>query len=410
MRIRDSLITLLPVSAAAFTPADTAGTDGLARIAARNVAQDAGHPAFFNNLNINLKGIHWPRGGKYPHPDEHTPGHKCTLETASIRREWDTLRPDEKKAYIKAVQCMLEKPGISGHLAPGAKTRYDDFLATHINQTLSIHGTGNFLSWHRYFTWTYEQALRNECGYKGTFPYLNWPRYALDLLNAPVFDGSDTSMSGNGAFDPRNNGTWVPSSAQPDIRIPPGSGGGCVTTGPFANMTVRLGPVTPSLSYATPNPQPDGLGSNPRCLRRDMSAYAAAKWANDQQVTNLIANSSDILTFQNTLQGNFPAGFLGAHTAGHFLVGGDPGGDLFASAGDPYFFLQHAQIDRVWWVWQNQKPKDRTYVIAGQRQFANPNASYTTLEDVIELGVNAPGIQIKDAVDTLKGPFCYVYQ
>lgn len=26
-------------------------------------------------------------------------------------------------------------------MAPGAKTRYDDFVATHINQTLSIHGT-----------------------------------------------------------------------------------------------------------------------------------------------------------------------------------------------------------------------------------------------------------------------------
>lgn len=55
-------------------------------------------------------------------------------------------------------------------MAPGAKTRFDDFVATHINQTLSIHYTGNFLSWHRYFTYLYEEALRNECGYTGTQP------------------------------------------------------------------------------------------------------------------------------------------------------------------------------------------------------------------------------------------------
>jgi tyrosinase len=46
------------------------------------------------------------------------------------------------------------------------QNRYDDFVAQHINQTLSIHGTGNFLTWHRYFTYGYEKALREECGYK----------------------------------------------------------------------------------------------------------------------------------------------------------------------------------------------------------------------------------------------------
>jgi tyrosinase len=55
-------------------------------------------------------------------------------------------------------------------LYPGAKSRYDDFVAVHINFTLTIHGTGNFLGWHRYFVYAYEQALRNECGYKGYQP------------------------------------------------------------------------------------------------------------------------------------------------------------------------------------------------------------------------------------------------
>jgi hypothetical protein len=39
-----------------------------------------------------------------------------------------------------------------------------------MKNTLSIHGTGNFLSWHRYYTFAYENALRVECGYNGTQP------------------------------------------------------------------------------------------------------------------------------------------------------------------------------------------------------------------------------------------------
>lgn len=39
-----------------------------------------------------------------------------------------------------------------------------------MNQTNNIHLTGNFLSWHRYFIWLYEQALQQECVYEGSLP------------------------------------------------------------------------------------------------------------------------------------------------------------------------------------------------------------------------------------------------
>jgi hypothetical protein len=44
-----------------------------------------------------------------------------------------------------------------------------------VNQTMNIHGNGLFLTWHRYFVWAYEQALRNECGYKGYQPVSTKP-------------------------------------------------------------------------------------------------------------------------------------------------------------------------------------------------------------------------------------------
>lgn len=40
-------------------------------------------------------------------------------------------------------------------------------------------------------------------------------------------------------------------------------------------MTVNLGPVAPTIANIPINPQPDGLGYNPRCLRRDVNVNSA---------------------------------------------------------------------------------------------------------------------------------------
>ncbi|OAG02011.1 Di-copper centre-containing protein [Paraphaeosphaeria sporulosa] len=336
----------------------------------------------------------------------------CTEHNVVVRREWSTFSPKERKEYIAAVQCLTTKPSKTpSSVAPGAKTRYDDFVATHINQTLSIHGTGNFLTWHRYFTWAYEQALRNECGYQGYQPYYNWPKWSDDPTKSPVLDGSDTSMSGDGAPLPGRNATCIPSNNLCQISLAPGNGGGCVQSGPFKNFTVNLGPVAPALGDVTPNPSPSGLDHNPRCLRRDISRLAASTWSTDDQVSTLITNFTDIASFSTRMQGDFPSGFLGVHTAGHFTVGGDPGGDLFASPGDPFFYFHHAMIDRVYWVWQNQDIEKRLYAVGNTITLNNmPPSRNATLEDQIDLGsVGVPVVTIGEASSTLAGPFCYVY-
>ncbi|KAF2157468.1 tyrosinase [Myriangium duriaei CBS 260.36] len=332
----------------------------------------------------------------------------CTIKNAVQRKEWNTLSSSQKTAYINAVLCLQSKPSKIQN-APGAKTRYDDFVAVHIQQTLTIHGTGNFLSWHRYFTWAYENALRTECGYTGYQPYLNWGKLASNPRAAPVFDGTATSMSGDGAYK-NHTGAYIPSAAQPFIYLAPGKGGDCVTSGPFKNMQVNLGPVAPALGYVPANPQGDGLGYNPRCLRRDISSVASNEALTDANSTSLITGNTNIGDFQNTMQGNFPAGLLGVHTAGHFLVGGDPGGDLFASPGDPYFFLHHAQIDRTWWIWQNQDLANRETALAGtQTLFNSPPSPNTALTDTLYLSVLAPNVTISQVMSTTKGPLCYIY-
>ena len=132
---------------------------------------------------------------------------------------------------------------------------------------------------------------------------------------------------------PNRNYSCTPSQDRCFIKLPPGSGGGCVS-GPLANWTVSLGPIQTKAEGIKPNPQADGLGYNPRCLNRDLnkvSAYASR----DEVITELITTSNEVGTFQNRLQGDFENGYLGVHSAGHYTVGGDAGSDFFNAPSDP---------------------------------------------------------------------------
>lgn len=163
----------------------------------------------------------------------------CNKNTVAVRKEWNALSNTERKAYTDAVLCLqAKKANTPASLIPGAKSRFDDFVGNHILKTMEIHYTGTFLAWHRYFTWQYEQALRNECGYKGYQPYWNWAKTAVSGLDkAPMLDGSAYSMSGNGEKIAGQGNVVIAGRGEPIITIPPGTGGGCVKSGPFKNMS-----------------------------------------------------------------------------------------------------------------------------------------------------------------------------
>ncbi|KAI3336666.1 Di-copper centre-containing protein [Xylariaceae sp. AK1471] len=331
---------------------------------------------------------------------------ECNLKNAHIRRDWKAFSSTERKEYIRAVKCLMAKPSIADPtFAPGARSRYDDFVAVHINQTLSIHGTGNFLTWHRYFLYAYEQALKNECAYTGYQPYWNWLDNKQDPSKSPLFDGSQTSFSGDGSFLQHNGSV----TANGNVWIPSGKGGGCVTSGPFVDYQINLGPVFPIQDGMSPAPTP--LGYNPHCLSRDLSAYTAVNWLTLENILNITTGnaSRSVLYFQNELQGRFTDGFLGLHTAGHGVMGG-VSGDLFGSPVDPVFWLHHAMVDRVYWIWQALHPSLAKTLGGTLTLFNNPPSRDTSVDDTIDLGVNAAPVAINNVLDTLgSDPMCYIY-
>jgi tyrosinase len=329
----------------------------------------------------------------------------CNLFTATVRKDWAALSAKERKSYIDAVLCLQKKPSKSDpNWAPGARTRYDDFLAIHIDLTPQVHRTGNFLAWHRTFTWSYEQALRNECGYKGAQPYWNWFANQKDITKSPVYDGSSTSFGGTGEYV-KHAGILV---GREGIPLPPGQGGGCLKNGPFKNMVVNLGPVRPGMVDLPPSPT-GPLGYNPRCLRRDVTSTPMS----DMNAANLLnitigQASHSISLFQDELQGRFPDGFIGMHAAGHFVAGGDAS-DVFSSPSDPTFFLHHAMVDRVWWVWQVLHPSIANTIAGTITMGNNPPSRQAVVSDILNMGVVGKSIPIRDSFDTLSNPFCYIY-
>jgi tyrosinase len=159
-----------------------------------------------------------------------------------------------------------------------------------------------------------------------------------------------------------------------------------------------------------PNPQADGLGYNPRCLRRDISIQSSNE-TRDEAVAGLIKNNPDISEFQRVFEGEFEQNRMGVHTGGHYTIGGDAGSDFYNSPADPAFFPHHGMIDKVWWTWQNLDLKNRQYALSNRTSMMPGAGPVATLDSTLTMGpyVGAKNITIRDAMSTLAGPFCYIY-
>ena len=159
-------------------------------------------------------------------------------------------------------------------------------------------------------------------------------------------------MGSNGQVIP-NRGNISVSAFGINLALPPGTGGGCIEAGPFANTTVNLGPFA-----LKPTGPENGLGYNPRCLVRDISLH----FANQTKPTDVVRTvnaATDLGGFEEAMEA-----LDGIHAGGHFSMGG-LGYDAYASPGDPVFFLHHAMVDRIWSLWQGINPGNRTNQVFG---------------------------------------------
>ncbi|KAL7627948.1 hypothetical protein AAE478_002144 [Parahypoxylon ruwenzoriense] len=319
----------------------------------------------------------------------------CTLENAAVRREWSDLSNEEREEYVAAVKCLMKLPPKSDQTRfPGALSRFDDFVAYHMTHAMKLHDNLHLFGAHKYYVWLFEEALRNECGYTGYQPYMNYDRYAEDPINSPLLNGNSSSLGGNGELEPTYKGVRQPGRT-PNI-IKSGGGGGCVTEGPFSDMVVSLGPTSMATGTNLPkNPKPDGTGSNPRCLRRDVNRNAAMG-ATADRAFSLINDNKEI-------------------SAGHYVAAVDPGGDPNTSPGDPLFYFHHTSLDRLWWIWQMQEPETRLNALPNGTMpmpMKNRRHADDPLDTLVDMEWLGPPIKLVETHDQLGGnggAFCYIY-
>ncbi|CAI6238330.1 unnamed protein product [Periconia digitata] len=337
-----------------------------------------------------------------PSPAANSSLEGCANGTSSVRREWSALGKPERLAFVGAVKCLMDKPSqIPQGEAPGALNRYDDFIATHINYTHVIHSNGIFLSWHRHYLHLFEKALQDECGYQGSLPYWNWPWWASDLHSSPLFDGSPTSLGGDGYYnassEPRANGNYT---------FPRGNGGGCVAAGPFANTTLHF---KRTKGIPTTN-DPNKLEYAPHCLTRDLNNGIASEYCSQSRVDGVLA-SPDIATIQSLLSDFVPGTpIMGPHNGGHYAVGEDMQ-DQFASPSDPTFWLHHGMIDLLWTRWQAKDPANRQYALDGTVTSLNrPPSQNATLDYMLDFGFLDKSRPVSTFMDVKKEIFDYSYE
>ncbi|CAI7616175.1 unnamed protein product [Penicillium glandicola] len=328
----------------------------------------------------------------------------CGKQNTAVRKEWGELERDQRIDYTNAVLCMQQQPQhLPREKYPGVRNRLDDFVATHVNYTLNVHLSGLFLPWHRHFLWLWEKALRDECGYSGYLPYWNWPLWSENLKASPLFDCSDSSLSGDGEYNPEEQ-----SLSGGTVTIPRGSGGGCVRCGPFKDMTIHMGPFDRNLGSFTELPAP-GFAYNPRCFTRSLNNFVSSNYDNETIVDRLLA-ATNISDFQMVMD-YWPArpdGVLGVHGGGHFSLGATLQ-DLFTSPQDPAFMLHHGMIDRLWSTWQ-AKDDHRRFALNGTNTILNPpNGTLVTVDMQMEFGVLDRPRSVGEAMDPTGYGYCYSY-
>ncbi|GKY97912.1 hypothetical protein MPSEU_000749200 [Mayamaea pseudoterrestris] len=232
----------------------------------------------------------------------------------SVRRAWHDTSCADQAAYLRAVELLYKLPATNTYKIPNYAT-FAKIHASTLNKVAHGSNDGPFLPWHRWYLWKYEKALQTVSGTCLTVPYWDWSKDKGRELQATVLK-AETFGSSNGI-----------------------DGNGCVTEGissfsGFWKQTTRAG------------------GG---CLRRGFEKSYVNKFYSEDQLVRLIMNypnfGGGLSGFSNNLQGT-------PHGQVHNFINGNMA--YMSSPDDPLFYLHHANVDRIWALYQDYYNQDRT--------------------------------------------------
>ena len=289
---------------------------------------------------------------------------RCT--SLNKRVNWNTLSTAQRESYFDAVKCLKTKPSRSGIEA--SQNLFDDFPSIHVQQDHHIHSVAAFLPWHRRFVQARERALQS-CGYTGPTPYWDWTE-AADTGKPevdPIFS-VETGFGGNGDANEQE----------------------AVTQGPFSWFALDI--------MQDDNDEPT---FETHVLRRNF---------NDDPYLVGNFNSTAVKKAQSISSFNDYRYYVEGvpHGAVHQYIAGDMGPS--SSPNEPLFFLHHAQIDRLWALWQDQNPSERLSDYKGNLPGANTLTGpfNAKIDDMLpSFGNLIDQVPVRNVMNTRAGDLCY---
>ncbi|KAH9208163.1 hypothetical protein DL95DRAFT_373581 [Leptodontidium sp. 2 PMI_412] len=168
----------------------------------------------------------------------------------------------------------------------------------------------------------------------------------------------------------------------------------CVDSGPFS----KLRPSYIALSVTE-------VIQEEHCFFRSLTdgdTEASRISANFYNATyiDIVQSEETFETYRLKLEG-------GPHGTIHSVLGGEM--NPTTSPNEPLFFLHHAQIDRLWWKWQQENPSNREFEYAGQAAHLNSTELVpASLDDMLLMGGLAEDLRVRDVITT-NSRLCYKY-
>ena len=250
-----------------------------------------------------------------------------------------------RKKFIQGVKLLK-----GDSLRPGWPSTYDIFVIWHVSAMMTLtpsNGTGGgrnaahsgpvFLPWHRWMLLVFEYHLQRVLGdNKFGLPYWDWAQDGelteSQQIKAPIWKSYCMGGSGNPVTSgPFAKGSWTVNFRQI-----------------LTQEGLVLAPTKSSLTRSIGTKVDDNNQKTSLPTRADVKSVIKRK-----QLNVLYDNppwNEESSGFRNELEGwlNAPPAMM--HNAVHVWVGGDMA--LGSSPNDPVFFLNHANVDRMWQGWQ----------------------------------------------------------
>jgi hypothetical protein len=259
-----------------------------------------------------------------------------------IRRNIATVSQQERDRFRDAIIALNNNkqfPGSRTDFPAGGVSYW--FKQDEIHQATHVHGTPAFLAWHRELCNRFEAMLR-EVDPDLSLHYWDWNQDPTPLFTANFMGSAQGDVAapwlGAGLYNPNPN----PADNYRDNNI--------------HGLQNRSGNTSYQL-HSNPADPPKTLTRNTQAGAPPVgtSNFDNAYWATDTD----FMNATDFPAFDALMQGH-------AHFHAHDWIGGNLS-DPHMSFRDPFVFLLHSNVDRLWATWQTQ---------AGHPERLDPNQTY----------------------------------